>query len=65
MNGYIDDATKEIVLRNYIDVSVAVSSPTGLVVPVLRNVEDMGFADIEKAIANYAAKAKVCALHLV
>ncbi len=64
MNGYIDAATKEIVLRNYIDISVAVSSPSGLVVPVLRNVEDMGFADVEKAIANYATKAKVCALYL-
>lgn len=38
----IDDAAKEIVYRNYVDVSVAVSSPNGLVVPVLRNVEDMG-----------------------
>ncbi len=64
MNGYIDDATKEIVFRNFIDISVAVSSPSGLVVPVLRNVEDMGFADIEKAIAKYAAKAQVRALCL-
>lgn len=38
----IDDAAKEIVYRNYVDISVAVSSPNGLVVPVLRNVEDMG-----------------------
>lgn len=41
----IDDEAKEIVYRNYVDVSVAVSSPNGLVVPVLRNVEDMGELD--------------------
>lgn len=40
----IDDATQEIVYRNYVDVSVAVASPNGLVVPVLRNVEKMSFA---------------------
>jgi 2-oxoglutarate dehydrogenase E2 component (dihydrolipoamide succinyltransferase) len=34
VNGFIDDATKEIVYRNYYDISVAVASPTGLVVPV-------------------------------
>lgn len=37
----IDDDAKEIVYRNYVDISVAVSSPNGLVVPVIRNVEDM------------------------
>ena len=40
----IDDATNEIVYRNYVDVSVAVASPSGLVVPVLRNTENMNFA---------------------
>ncbi len=44
MNAVIDDATNEIVFRNYIDISVAVASPTGLVVPVLRNTEKMSFA---------------------
>ena len=44
VNGVIDDATQEIVYRNYVDVSVAVASPTGLVVPVLRNTEKMSFA---------------------
>lgn len=44
VNGMIDDATKEIVYRNYVDVSVAVASPNGLVVPVLRNTENMSFA---------------------
>lgn len=44
MNAVIDDATGEIVYRNYVDVSVAVASPNGLVVPVLRNTEAMNFA---------------------
>jgi len=58
VNAVIDDATNEIVYRNYTDISVAVASPTGLVVPVLRNTEKMGFADVEKAIGMYGAKAK-------
>lgn len=44
VNARIDDATKEIVYHNYTDISVAVASPTGLVVPVLRNCEKMTFA---------------------
>lgn len=44
VNAVIDDATQEIVYRNYVDVSVAVASPKGLVVPVLRNTETMSFA---------------------
>ena len=58
MNGVIDDATNEIVFRHYSDISVAVASPTGLVVPVLRNTENMSFADVEKSIAHYGKKAK-------
>jgi 2-oxoglutarate dehydrogenase E2 component (dihydrolipoamide succinyltransferase) len=58
VNAYIDDATQEIVYRDYCDISVAVASPTGLVVPVLRNTEMMSFADVEHNIAMYAAKAK-------
>uniref|UniRef100_A0A182IWA5 Dihydrolipoyllysine-residue succinyltransferase component of 2-oxoglutarate dehydrogenase complex, mitochondrial n=1 Tax=Anopheles atroparvus TaxID=41427 RepID=A0A182IWA5_ANOAO len=48
----------EIVYRDYVDISVAVASPKGLVVPVLRNVEGMNFADIELSIAALADKAK-------
>ena len=48
----------EIVYHDYLDVSVAVSAPKGLVVPVIRNAESMSFADIEKAIAAYGKKAK-------
>lgn len=44
VNAIIDDNTNEIVFRNYCDISVAVASPTGLVVPVLRNTEKMSFA---------------------
>ena len=58
VNGVIDDETNEIVYRNYVDVSVAVASPTGLVVPVLRNTEEMTFADVEKTIGMYGQKAR-------
>jgi 2-oxoglutarate dehydrogenase E2 component (dihydrolipoamide succinyltransferase) len=44
VNGVIDDATQEVVYRNYVDISVAVASPKGLVVPVLRNTENMSFS---------------------
>ena len=48
----------EIVYNQFVDVSVAVSGPSGLVVPVIRNAETMSFAAIEKAIGDYGAKAK-------
>jgi len=48
----------EIVYANYLDVSVAVSAPKGLVVPVIRSADSMSFAEIEKAIAAYGKKAK-------
>ena len=44
VNAVIDDNTNEIVYRNFVDISVAVASPNGLVVPVLRNTERMNFA---------------------
>ncbi|XP_015242366.1 dihydrolipoyllysine-residue succinyltransferase component of 2-oxoglutarate dehydrogenase complex, mitochondrial [Cyprinodon tularosa] len=58
VNGVIDDTTKEIVYRDYVDISVAVATPKGLVVPVIRNVEEMNFADIEKAINLLGEKAR-------
>lgn len=58
VNAYIDDETKEIVYREYCDISVAVASPGGLVVPVLRNTETMSFADVERTIAMYGQKAR-------
>ena len=64
VNAYIDDQTQEIVYREYCDISVAVASPTGLVVPVLRNTETMSFADVERNIAAYGQKAKEGTLSL-
>lgn len=64
INAYIDEESKEIVYRDYCDVSVAVASPNGLVVPVLRNTEYMTFADVERTIALFGQKAKDGALSL-
>ncbi|XP_010144081.1 PREDICTED: dihydrolipoyllysine-residue succinyltransferase component of 2-oxoglutarate dehydrogenase complex, mitochondrial, partial [Buceros rhinoceros silvestris] len=58
VNAVIDDTTKEIVYRDYVDISVAVATPRGLVVPVVRNVENMNFADIERAIYDLGEKAR-------
>uniref|UniRef100_A0A8C5G271 Dihydrolipoyllysine-residue succinyltransferase component of 2-oxoglutarate dehydrogenase complex, mitochondrial n=1 Tax=Gouania willdenowi TaxID=441366 RepID=A0A8C5G271_GOUWI len=58
VNAFIDDTTKEIVYRDYVDISIAVATPKGLVVPVIRNVEVMNFADIEKAINALGEKAR-------
>jgi 2-oxoglutarate dehydrogenase E2 component (dihydrolipoamide succinyltransferase) len=60
VNAQIDG--EEIVYHDYVDLSVAVSAPNGLVVPVVRNVDRLSFADIEKAIAEYGKKAKDGAL---
>ncbi|KAE9524567.1 hypothetical protein AGLY_014617 [Aphis glycines] len=48
----------EIIYRDYVDISVAVATPKGLLVPVVRNVQDMNYADIEKTIAALGEKAK-------
>jgi 2-oxoglutarate dehydrogenase E2 component (dihydrolipoamide succinyltransferase) len=48
----------EIVYHDYLDVSVAVSAPKGLVVPVVRDADSMSFADIEKTIADYGKRAR-------
>ncbi len=48
----------EIVYHDYHDIGIAVSTERGLVVPVLRNAESMGFADIESAIMDYATRAR-------
>jgi 2-oxoglutarate dehydrogenase E2 component (dihydrolipoamide succinyltransferase) len=56
VNGRIDGA--EIVLHNAYDIGVAVSTERGLMVPVLRDADRMSFAEIEKAIAAFAAKAR-------
>eukprot|EP01125_Pyxidicula_operculata_P020591 TRINITY_DN763_c0_g1_i1.p1 TRINITY_DN763_c0_g1~~TRINITY_DN763_c0_g1_i1.p1 ORF type:complete len:448 (+),score=123.49 TRINITY_DN763_c0_g1_i1:583-1926(+) len=56
VNAVIDG--DQIVYRDYHDIGVAVATPTGLVVPILRNVETMGFAQIEKTINDYGKKAR-------
>jgi 2-oxoglutarate dehydrogenase E2 component (dihydrolipoamide succinyltransferase) len=48
----------EIVYSDFVDVSIAVSAPRGLVVPVIRNADQMGLADIEKAVVALAGKAR-------
>ncbi|QCO67789.1 dihydrolipoyllysine-residue succinyltransferase [Luteimonas yindakuii] len=48
----------DIIYHGYADISIAVSTDRGLVTPVLRNVERMGFADVEQSIADYATKAR-------
>jgi len=55
-NAVIDG--KEIVHRDYVDISIAVSSPRGLVVPVLRNCQSMKFHDIERQIGEFGRKAR-------
>ncbi|MBT7954051.1 MAG: dihydrolipoyllysine-residue succinyltransferase, partial [Rhodospirillaceae bacterium] len=48
----------EIVYKNYYDIGVAVGTPTGLVVPVLRDADQMSFADIEKGIKDFGLRAR-------
>jgi 2-oxoglutarate dehydrogenase E2 component (dihydrolipoamide succinyltransferase) len=60
VNAYLEG--DEIVYHDYVDISVAVSAPNGLVVPVVRNADAMSFAEIEQAIAAYGQKAKDGAL---
>ncbi|WP_221793502.1 2-oxoglutarate dehydrogenase complex dihydrolipoyllysine-residue succinyltransferase [Aquisediminimonas sediminicola] len=52
----------EIVYRNYADISVAVSAPNGLVVPVIRDAHDMSVAEIEKTIGDFGKRAKAGSL---
>ena len=62
VNARIEDG--EIIYHDYCDIGVAVGSPRGLVVPILRNVEAMSFAAIEAKIAEFGAKARDGALSL-
>ncbi|MGC8806802.1 MAG: 2-oxoglutarate dehydrogenase complex dihydrolipoyllysine-residue succinyltransferase [Thiomonas sp.] len=56
LNASIDG--NDIVYHGYFDIGIAVGSPRGLVVPILRNADQMSFADIEKAIADFGVKAR-------
>ena len=55
LNASVDGS--DIVYHGYFDIGIAVGSPRGLVVPILRNADQMSFADIEKKIAEYGKKA--------
>jgi 2-oxoglutarate dehydrogenase E2 component (dihydrolipoamide succinyltransferase) len=55
-NAYIDG--DEIIYHDYVDISVAVSAPNGLVVPVIRDADKKGFARIEQDIADFGKRAK-------
>ena len=56
LNASVDG--NDIVYHGYFDVGIAVGSPRGLVVPILRNADQMSFAEIEKKIAEYGTKAR-------
>ncbi len=56
VNAEIDG--DHVVYKNYVHMGIAVGTPTGLVVPVIRNVDDMGFAAIEKSISDMGLKAR-------
>lgn len=56
VNAYLD--SDEIIYHDYADISIAVSTPRGLTVPVIRNVESLSMADIEKKVIEVAGKAR-------
>ena len=56
LNASVDG--NDIVYHGYFDIGIAVGSPRGLVVPIIRNADQMSFADIEKKIAEFGVKAK-------
>jgi len=56
VNASIDG--NDVVYHNYFDIGIAVSTERGLVVPIIRDADKLGFAEIEKTIANYGRKAK-------
>jgi 2-oxoglutarate dehydrogenase E2 component (dihydrolipoamide succinyltransferase) len=62
VNASVENA--DIVYHEYFDIGVAVSTDRGLLVPILRNADSMSFADIEKAIADFAAQARKGSLAL-
>jgi len=56
VNAVIED--EHVVYRDFVDISVAMATPKGLIVPILRDVHAMGFADIERGMAELAEKAR-------
>jgi 2-oxoglutarate dehydrogenase E2 component (dihydrolipoamide succinyltransferase) len=62
VNAFIDG--DELIYHDYVDISIAISTPTGLVVPPVRNVESLGFHEIEVQIKDLADKARAGTLSL-
>jgi len=58
VNAYIGDDEKSLIFHDYVDISFAVSTPTGLVVPPIHNIESRHFADIEKNLKDLASRAR-------
>lgn len=62
VNAFVED--NEIIYHDFVDISIAISTPTGLVVPPVRNVESLHFADIENKIKELSVKAREGSLTL-
>src|SRR3546814_20827342 len=62
VNASVDG--KDIIYHGYFDIGVAVGSPRGLVVPILRNADQMSIADIEKQNADFGSRARAGKLNL-
>jgi 2-oxoglutarate dehydrogenase E2 component (dihydrolipoamide succinyltransferase) len=62
VNAYVDGG--DILYHDYYDIGVAVSTERGLIVPVLRDADQLGFADVEKAVGNFATRARAGSLTL-
>ncbi len=58
VNAHLGDDEKSLIYHDYVDISFAVSTPTGLVVPPIHNIESLHFADIESKLKTLAAKAR-------
>lgn len=65
VNASIDTEKEIITYRDYVDISIAVSSPKGLVTPVVRNCESLGIIELERQIGHLAKKVSVYMLLLV
>lgn len=59
VNAELDDAASELIFKNYVDMSVAVATPKGLVTPVLKDTHRMSFAEIELELSRLAERGRV------
>jgi 2-oxoglutarate dehydrogenase E2 component (dihydrolipoamide succinyltransferase) len=64
VNAIIDTETNEFIYHDYADISIAISTPNGLVVPPVHNVESLNFAEVELSIKALAKKAREGSLTL-